>query len=96
MKISVEQASDILSMEPDELLMEVQSVDAVTAHYVAPSDMLYNDDGTVQFVDGNSNPTWEFDMTEILTHKKVLDEKRQAEGAEKLSQAVRTALDLED
>jgi len=96
MKISIEQASDILSMEPDELLMEVQSVDTVTPHFVAPSDMIYNDDGTVQFVDGDPDPTWEFDMTEILAHKKVLDEKRQAEGAKKLSQAVKTALDLED
>lgn len=96
MKISIEQASDILSMEPDELLMEVQSVDTVTAHYAAPSDMLYNDDGTVQFVDGNPEPSWEFDMTEILDYKKVLDEARKSEGAEKLSQAVKTALDLED
>lgn len=96
MKISIEQAAEIMSMEPDELLMEVQSVDTVTAHFVVPSDMLYNDDGTVQFVDGDPNPTWEFDMTEILTHKKVLDEKRQAEGAKKLSDAVKTALELED
>lgn len=96
MKISIAQAAEIMSMETDELLMEVQSIDTVTAHFVAPSDMLYNDDGTVQFVDGDPDPTWEFDMTEILAHKKVLDEKRQTEGAEKLSQAVRTALDLED
>ena len=92
MKINIEQASDILSMEPDELLMEIQSVDTVTAHYVAPTDMLYNEDGTVQFVDGDPNPTWEFDMTEILAHKKVLDEKRKSEGEKKLSQAVNSAL----
>ena len=75
---------------------EVQSVDAVTAHYVAPSDMLYNDDGTVQFVDGNPDASWEFEMEEVLAYKQALDEKRQAEGAKKLSAAVKTALDLED
>ena len=96
MKISIAQAAEIMSMETDELLMEVQSIDTVTAHFVAPSDMLYNDDGTVQFVDGDPNPTWEFDMTEILDHKKVLDEKRRKEGAKKLSDAVKTALELED
>ena len=96
MRISISDASGILSLNEDELLMESQICDDLTAHYVAPTDMIYNDDGTVQFVDGDPDPTWEFDMTEILAHKKVLDEKRQAEGAEKLSQAVKTALDLED
>ena len=96
MRISISDASGILSLNEDELLMESQICDDLTAHYVAPTDMIYNDDGTVQFVDGDPDPTWEFDMTEILAHKKVLDEKRQAEGAKKLSQAVKTALDLED
>ena len=96
MRISISDASGILSLNEDELLMESQICDDLTAHYVAPTDMIYNDDGTVQFMDGDPDPTWEFDMAEILAHKKVLDEKRQTEGAEKLSQAVKTALDLED
>ena len=96
MRISISDAAGILSLNEDELLMESQVCDDLTAHYVAPTDMIYNDDGTVRFVDGKAEASWEFEMSEILAYKKNVEEKRQAEGAEKLSQAVKTALDLED
>ena len=97
MKISISDAADILSMAEDELLMEAQSSEIITAYFVPPTDMVYNDDGTVRFVDdGDPESSWEFEMKELLLHKKTLDEKRQKEGAKKLSQAVKTALDLEE
>jgi hypothetical protein len=96
MRISISDAANIVSLSEDQLLMESQICDNLTAHYVAPTDMIYNDDGTVQFVDGNSESSWEFEMDEIIEFKKIHDEKRIAEGAKKLSEAVKTALDLED
>tara|TARA_R110000796_G_scaffold50044_5_gene118740 strand:+ start:479 stop:769 length:291 start_codon:yes stop_codon:yes gene_type:complete len=96
MRISISNAAGILSLTEDEVLMESQTCDDLTAHYLVPSDMIYNDDGTVQFVDGNPDASWEFEMEEVLAYKQALDEKRQAEGAKKLSAAVKTALDLED
>ena len=96
MRIPISNAAGILSLTEDEVLMASQTCDSLTAHYVTPTDMIYNDDGTVQFVDGNPDPSWEFEIEEVLAYKKEMEEKRQAEGAEKLSQAVRTALDLED
>ena len=96
MRIPISNAAGILSLTEDEVLMESQTCDQLTAHYVAPTDMLYNDDGTVQFVDGNPEPSWEFEIDEVLAFKLDLEEKQRAEGAKKLSQAVRTALDLED
>ena len=96
MRISISNAAGILSLTEDEVLMKSQTCDHLTAHYVTPTDMIYNDDGTVQFVDGNPDPSWEFEIDEVIAFKKEMEERQQAEGAKKLSQAVKTALDLED
>ena len=92
MRINIQVAADILALTEDELLMEAQQVDELTAHFVPPTDMIYNDDGTVRFVDdGDSESTWEFEMDEVLAHKKVLDEKKATERDAMMRQAVREA-----
>ena len=92
MRINIQVAADILALTEDELLMEAQQVDELTAYFVPPTDMIYNDDGTVRFDDdGDAESTWEFEMDEVLAHKKVLDEKKAAERDAKIRQAVREA-----
>ena len=91
MRIDIKDAAEIVSMTPDELLMEAQKDDAITPHYVPPTDMIYNDDGTVQFVDGETEPTWEFEMSEVLEFKKIHDERKARERDVKIREAVQQA-----
>jgi len=92
MRINIQNAADILSLTEDELLMESQKVEDITAYFVPPTDMVYNDDGTVRFVDdGDSESTWEFELDEVLEYKKVLDEKKKIQRDVKIRQAVREA-----
>lgn len=87
MKINIQNAADILSMSCDELLMEAQNTEELTAHFVPPTDMIYEEDGTVKFVDGDSEPSWEFEIDEVLAYKKVLDERNRIP----LDEAVKSA-----
>lgn len=91
MKIDIKDAAQIVSMTPDELLMAAQKQTALTPHFVPPTDMVYNDDGTVKFIEGNSEPSWEFDMTELLEFKKVWDEQKAHEASLKIREAVKKA-----
>lgn len=92
MKINISNAAEILSMTEDELLMESQQVDDLNAIFVPPTDMVYNEDGTVRFIDeGDTESSWEFEMDDVLKYKKVLDEKRLMERNRKIKMAVQTA-----
>ena len=91
MKINITDAAEIVSMTPDELLMAVQKEECITPHFVPPTDMVYNDDGTVQFTDGDPEPSWEFDMTEVLAFKKIHDGRKEREKDLKIRTAVKEA-----
>jgi len=92
MRINISNAASILTMSEDELLMESQKLDELNAIYVPPTDMVYNEDGTVRFIDeGDSESSWEFEMDEVLAYKKVLDEKRLIERNRKIKEAVQQA-----
>lgn len=88
MRINIKEAAQILSIGEDELLMESQRNESLTAHYVSDQDMKYREDGTVYFLDGmDEDPTWEFELDNLLEYKKILDEERKT----KLQEDVRAA-----
>lgn len=72
--LSLSQTAQILSQSEDEILFLVQS-GSLPAVPKMDSDIVYNDDGTVVFVEGgDAMPVWEFEMETVLEFKKVLDE----------------------
>ncbi len=91
MRVNIQDASQLLSLTPDEMLMEVQSQECISAHFVPPTDMIYNDDGTVQFVDGDAEPSWEFEMSELIELKKKIDHKKELKKDKLIGDAVRQA-----
>jgi len=74
MKVSLEQASGILNRTPDEVLYIANNEQRLEAIVNPDDDIIYNDDGTVQFVDGKRDPVWEFELDEVLAFKKEMDE----------------------
>ena len=74
MKITLEQASDILNRSSDTVLYLAQQEKRFEVYMASDKDMIYNEDGTVSFIDGNRDPCWEFDLQEILEFKKEMDE----------------------
>lgn len=90
MKINLEDAAQILSMTPDELMLESQGTDLLNPIFVPATDMTYLADGRVQFDEsGNPDATWEFYMKEILEYKKSLQETKTKLLAEDVSSAVK-------
>ena len=74
MKITLDQASDILNRSTDTVLYLAQQEKRFEAYMVSDNDMIYNEDGTVSFTEGNRDPSWEFNLQEILDFKKEMDE----------------------
>ena len=93
MRINIQNAADILSITSDELLMEAQNAEKLTAHFVPPTDMVYEEDGTVKFVDGDAEPSWEFDIDEVLAYKKVIDERNRIPLDEAVKNATKELLE---
>lgn len=91
MRVNIQDASQLLSMTPDEMLMEVQNEECISAHFIQPTDMIYNEDGTVQFVEGAAEPSWEFEMTELIELKKIIDRRKELEKDKLIGDAVRRA-----
>lgn len=91
MRVDIQDASQLLSMTPDEMLMEVQSQECISAHFVQPTDMIYNEDGTVQFVEGSAEPSWEFEMSELIELKKIIDRRKELEKDKLIGDAVKQA-----
>lgn len=78
MRISIEDASAILNLSEEEVLLHSQNSEIFSAHFKPPTDMTYNEDGTVVFhEDGDEDHSWEFEMSEILLYKKKLEMEEQ-------------------
>lgn len=73
MRISLQQTAEILDRTTDEVLYIANNENRLTAVFKPDDDMIYNDDGTVTFTEGNSEPSWEFDINEVLEFKKQMD-----------------------
>jgi len=74
MKISLEQVASILNRTSDEVLYIANNEKRLTATFEPDNDMVYNDDGTVSFVEGKETSEWTFDLNEVLEFKKEMDE----------------------
>jgi hypothetical protein len=74
MRITLQQAADIINRSPDEILYIANIEKRIRANMEADDDMVYNEDGTVSFKEGISEPTWWFDLNDVLSFKKEMDE----------------------
>ena len=74
MRITLQQAADIINRSPDEILYIANIEKRIKANMEADDDMVYNEDGTVSFKEGISEPTWWFDLNDVLSFKKEMDE----------------------
>lgn len=73
MKISLEQAASILNKSKDEVLFVVQD-NRLQAEIKQDGDMVFNDDGTVRFIeDADTGVNWEFELEDVLKFKEELD-----------------------
>jgi hypothetical protein len=74
MKISLEQASEILSRSEQEVLFIANNEKRIPIKIVMDNDMIRHDDGTVSFTEGNSVPEWWLELEDVLAFKKEMDE----------------------
>jgi len=75
MKISLEQAAQILGKTENEVLYVVQDR-RLNACIKKDADMIFNEDGTVTFLNnvvGDKKVDWEFNLAEVLNFKRELD-----------------------
>ena len=73
MKLNLEQTAQILGKTINEVLFVVQDK-RLAAKIKKDADMIFNEDGTVQFIDTNDTSVdWEFDLNEVLQFKRDLD-----------------------
>lgn len=73
MKLNLEQTAQILGKTINEVLFVVQDK-RLAAKIKKDADMIFNEDGTVQFIDTNDTSVdWEFDLNEVLEFKRDLD-----------------------
>jgi len=73
MKISLEQTASILNKSVDEVLFVVQDK-RLQAEIKQDGDMVFNDDGTVRFIeDADPGVNWEFELDDVLRFKQELD-----------------------
>ena len=73
MNLTLQQAADVLGKTPDEVLFIVQDkrLKAKTLH---DTEIKYNEDGTIEFVDEPSEPEWQFKFEDVIELKKELEE----------------------
>lgn len=74
MKISLEQTCDILNRNREEVLYIANNEKRLPVEIEMDNDMIRNEDGTVSFVEGNDEPTWWFNLDDVLAFKKQMDE----------------------
>jgi hypothetical protein len=75
MEISLEQASAILNRSEQEVLYIANNEGRLPIAIKPENDMVRNEDGTVQFVDGaQSTQEWTFRLEDVLEFKQQMDE----------------------
>ena len=75
MEISLEQTAAILNRSEQEVLYIANNEGRLAIAIKAENDMVRNEDGTVQFVDGNqSKQDWAFQLEDVLEFKQQMDE----------------------
>jgi len=74
MRITLQQAADILNRSEDEVLFISLHENRLESHQKMDNDIVYNEDGTVRFVEGDRDPSWEFELEDVLTFKKEMEE----------------------
>jgi hypothetical protein len=76
MKITLAQASEILSRSEDEVLFIANSEQRLPITLVSDQELTYNKDGTISFNDDveHTTPEWIFELEDVLAFKKEMDE----------------------
>lgn len=74
MNISVEQAAGILDRTEDEVLYIALVEKRLNPLIKQDDDIIYNEDGTVSFVEGNRDPVWELNLDEVLKFKQEMEQ----------------------
>lgn len=75
MEISLEQTAAILNRSEQEVLYIANNEGRLAIAIKAENDMVRNEDGTVQFVDGDqSKQDWAFQLEDVLEFKQQMDE----------------------
>jgi len=74
MRITLQQAADILNRSEDEVLFISLHENRLESHQKMDNDIVYNEDGTVRFVEGDRDPSWEFELEDVLSFKKEMEE----------------------
>jgi hypothetical protein len=74
MRITLQQAADILNRTEDEVLFISLHENRLESHQKMDNDIVYNEDGTVRFVEGDRDPSWEFNLEDVLSFKKEMEE----------------------
>jgi hypothetical protein len=76
MKISLEQTCDILNRSVDEVLYIANNEKRLPIQLVGDEELNYNEDGTISFNENveTTEPTWWFNLDDVLAFKKQMDE----------------------
>jgi len=76
MKISLEQTCDILNRNADEVLYIANNEKRLPIQLVGDEELNYNEDGTISFNENveTTEPTWWFNLDDVLAFKKQMDE----------------------
>ena len=76
MKITLAQASEILSRTEDEVLYIANSEQRLPITLVSDQELTYNKDGTISFNDDveYTQPEWVFQLQDVLDFKKEMDQ----------------------
>lgn len=74
MRITLDQAADILSRTREEVLYIANNEKRLPIEFEMDNDMVRNEDGTVSFVEGNEEPQWHLQLEDVLAFKKQMDE----------------------
>jgi len=74
MRITLEQASEILNRTREEVLYIANNEKRLPIEIEMDNDMVRNEDGTVSFVEGNEEPQWHLQLEDVLEFKKQMDE----------------------
>jgi hypothetical protein len=76
MKISLEQTCDILNRSADEVLYIANNEKRLPIQLVGDEELNYNEDGTISFNENveTTEPTWWFNLDDVLAFKKEMDE----------------------
>lgn len=74
MRITLEQAADILNRTREEVLYIANNEKRLPIEIEMDNDMVRNEDGTVSFIEGNEEPQWHLQLEDVLAFKKQMDE----------------------